>query len=502
MDITSLNDVKALVVILPIRIPHVQSALSKIITCELPAVLTLILRFNSLRSMLPVIPVPTKWNQIVRHLGPGLIISAVIVGSGELIVAPKLGAAVGFSLLWFIVLGCFIKVFVQVELGRYAVSKGVTTLEAINSIPGPRLIVSWLLWLWLMMYVALIFQVAGMVGGIASVFSLAGISFSGTFLAAFQTKQVLAVLTGLACVGLLVAGRYRLVEVLCTAMVAIFTICTLFAVGALQSTEYAITGAQILSGVKFHLPDNFTTAFAAFGIIGVGASELIYYPYWCLEKGYARNVGPDDGTPGWVDRARGWIRIMNIDAWLSFVIYTTATLAFFLLGAAVLHAKNMKVENADMIATLSHMYRETFGEGSFRLFLVGAFAVLFSTVFGATASNARLMADALTLFGAVKYKTPEDRVRMVRTCSVILPCMFVSVYLMWGEPVSLVFVGALAQGLMLPFLAGAALYFRYRRTDARLHPGRAWTFLLWAAAFGMSAVGLYKVGEEILKLFK
>ena len=68
-------------------------------------------------------------------------------------------------MLWFIIFGCFIKVFVQIELGRFAVSRGMTTLEAMNSIPGPRLIVSWLVWLWVLMYFALIFQVAGMVGG-------------------------------------------------------------------------------------------------------------------------------------------------------------------------------------------------------------------------------------------------------------------------------------------------------------------------------------------------
>ena len=45
-------------------------------------------------------------------------------------------------MLWFIILGCFIKVFVQVELGRFAISRGLTTLEAMNSIPGPRFIVS------------------------------------------------------------------------------------------------------------------------------------------------------------------------------------------------------------------------------------------------------------------------------------------------------------------------------------------------------------------------
>ena len=55
----------------------------------------------------------------------------------------KLGAAVGFQLLWFIILGCFIKVFVQIELGRFAIADGMTTLQAMNSIRAHRLRVSW-----------------------------------------------------------------------------------------------------------------------------------------------------------------------------------------------------------------------------------------------------------------------------------------------------------------------------------------------------------------------
>ena len=90
---------------------------------------------------------------ILKHLGPGLIITACIVGSGELIATPKVGAEYGFSLLWFIIAGCMIKVLVQVELGRFAISKGMTTLEAMNTMPGPRFIVSWLVWCWLFMFV-------------------------------------------------------------------------------------------------------------------------------------------------------------------------------------------------------------------------------------------------------------------------------------------------------------------------------------------------------------
>jgi len=436
-------------------------------------------------------PAPTSVGGIARQLGPGLIISAIIVGSGELIVTPKLGAAQGFTLLWFIVIGCLLKVFVQLELGRYALVKGLTTLEAMDGIPGPRLVVSWLVWLWLAMYVALVFQVAGMVGGLADVFSIAGVPLPPGWL---------AVLVGAVTAVLLVVGRYRFIEGFSTALVALFTLCTVVAVGVLQSTPFAVTSAQVIDGFRFRLPGSFNTAFAAFGIIGVGASELIYYPYWCLEKGYGRSVGQNDGTPEWNTRARGWLRVMNVDAWVSFLLYTTATLAFYVLGAAILHAKGLVVEDRRMIETLSHMYQETFGGWSLWLFLAGALTVLYSTVFGATASNARLFADALAVFKVAKYPTPDARARMVRLACVLLPAASTTVFLVFGAPVSLVFVGALAQGLMLPFLAGAALHFRLRETEPALRPGRLSTAALLLSALSMAAAGVYQVVDQLRAL--
>jgi len=434
---------------------------------------------------------PTHWAHILRHVGPGLILTASIVGSGELIVTPKLAGETGFKLLWLIVLGCVIKVFVQIELGRYAVATGRTTLEALDSIPGPRFVVSWLLWLWLGMYVAIVFQVAGIVGGIAEVFSSAGVGLD---------RKFIAIAVGASCATLLALGRYRLVENASTAMVVAFTIATIFAVGSLQWSPYAISGAQIAEGFTFSLPDNFMTAFGAFGIIGVGASELIYYPYWCLEKGYAVNVGAQDGSPGWFERARGWMRVMRTDAWISMVVYTTATVAFYLLGAAVLHAKGLEVTDKGLIDTLAHMYRESFGAWSFYAFLLGAFFVLYSTAFVATASNARLLVDGLALFKVIKLNTPEDRAKAIKLWVILLPAIAVGVFVVWEKPVTLVFVGAIGQGIMLPFLAGAALYFRYQRTPRELQPGTAWTVGLWLSALSMAAAGLYQVVSEVQKL--
>jgi manganese transport protein len=429
---------------------------------------------------------PDSWRGALRHVGPGLIITASIVGSGELIVTPRLGALVGFTMLWFIIVGCIIKVFVQIELGRYAILTGLTTLEALDTIPGPRGRVSWLVWLWLVMYVGTIFQLAGIVGGIAHVFSLGGVRVS---------PGVLALPVAGSCSLLLVLGRYRLVERASTFMVFLFTLCTLLAVLALQWTPYRITAADLAEGLSFSMAPGFTTAFAAFGLIGVGASELIYYPYWCLEKGYGRDVRTPASDAA--QRTRGWLRIMIADAWVALVIYTIATIAFYLLGAAVLHAKALQVTDVDPVGTLSQMYRESYGAAGLAIFLVGAFFVLYSTVFVASASNARLLIDAAVVFKFVRYTTSDSRGRAVQIACLALPMVSAGLYLVFGSPVSLVLAGGVAQGLMLPFLALAALYFRYQDPTPVPERSLSWTVGLWISVLAMVSVGLYQVWDQL-----
>ncbi|MCK5940536.1 MAG: transmembrane Mn(2+) transporter, partial [Planctomycetes bacterium] len=321
----------------------------------------------------------------LRRLGPGLIIAGSIVGSGELIATTKVGAEAGFTLLWLVVVGCVIKVFTQVEFGRGAVAGGRTALQLLDDLPGPRLRVGWAVWLWVAMTLLTLAQQGGIVGGVGQALAMAwpwtehgaqvqqlhgelvalqvqmALQPDVLDLGAMQVQMaslrsevealggssdpviwaaVLAVPTSI----VLVVGRFTLIQLFATGMVVAFTLVTVVTVLMLQlQPDWAIRGDELLDGLRFALPapgaggdSPMATALAAFGIIGVGAAELVMYPYWCLEKGYARWTGAPEHGAAWRERARGWLRVMRWDAWLSAAVYTFATVAFFLLGAAVL----------------------------------------------------------------------------------------------------------------------------------------------------------------------
>src|ERR1700709_913568 len=109
----------------------------------------------------------------LRKIGPGIILAGTIVGSGELLLTTSYGAEHGFVFLWLILFSCVIKVFVQTELGRYAISSGKPTLGAINELGGPRFGANWILWWWFLVMLTAIFQLGAMTGTVGQALNLA-----------------------------------------------------------------------------------------------------------------------------------------------------------------------------------------------------------------------------------------------------------------------------------------------------------------------------------------
>jgi hypothetical protein len=336
---------------------------------------------------------------ILRKLGPGLIIAASIVGSGELIMTTLTGAQAGMTLLWLIIIGCIVKVFAQIEIGRYTLASGKPTLTALAEVPGPRIDGrgNWLVWYWFVMWFLSIGQLGGIAGGVGQTLSIAmpltqqgadyqrwiaaksaesieraigersgstskkldlaqGVSASQLESEYFSKyspdrkspppapldDRLWAIPIAIGTSILLLVGRYQTIQTVATLMVAIFTFVTVGNVLHIQTLpDWSISARQWIEGFSFRFSpagqedagwSAIAMALSTLGIIGVGAAELVQYPYWCLEKGYARWTGPNDGTPEWTERARGWLRVMRWDAWASMLIYTIATIAFYLLG--------------------------------------------------------------------------------------------------------------------------------------------------------------------------
>ena len=430
-------------------------------------------------------PPADRWSTI-RQLGPGLLLTGSIVGSGELIATTRLGAEVGFVVLWLILLSCVVKVPVQSELGRHAIATGQTTFVAFNRVPGPRFRVTWLVWGSLLLLLWSTMQVGGIFGTMSLSLDLIFPVFGNT------SWLIILTLVGM---GLGLVGQYMTLERITTILVALFTFTTLASALLLFWTPYAVTPQALLDGLRFALPpDGAVTAFAVFGITGVGASELLLYPYWCVEKGYARAAGPRDGSAAWRERALGWIGVMKKDVWLCMVIYTLATLAFFFLGAAVLHAQGQVPEGFGTVQILSGMYTETLGNWAFYLFAVGAFVVLFSTYFVTIVGQSRMLADALSVLGFVTYARPRDRQRAVRTIGVLLPLVYLVLYVLWSAPVTMVIIGGLMQTILLPAIGWAALYFsRTTAREAGVPPSRTLQAALTAATIVMAVFAVYAV---------
>ena len=427
---------------------------------------------------------PVSFGEILKNLGPGLILAASIVGSGELVATTRTGAEAGFSLLWLIVIGCVIKVFTQIEICRHCITAGETTVTALNRIPGMGPFIAWF---WFITFLTGLGQLGGIVGGVGQAVAI--------FFPVFGEKAPVfwAGMVTLVTVVMLLRGGFRFIEIFCTALVASFTFITIGNLFALQTEpDWAISGADFLEGVSFGLPEAdgaLMTALAAFGIIGIGAAELVAYPYWCLEKGYGKWIGPHEDSESWRARARGWIRVLQWDAWGSMVVYTLSTAAFYLLGAAVLHRMGLVPEGTKMISTLAELYGPVFGEWGKLILLIGAFSVLFSTFFVSNATKSRLMTDALHVF---RFRVLEDegaRKRSIRFFGVCFPILCFVIYVLFPKPVFLILFSGLMQALLLPMLGVAALYFRFRTIDPGLRPGRLWDVLLLLSVIAFLIVG-------------
>jgi len=438
--------------------------------------------------MAQILTPPSTFSGRIRYLGPGFILSAAIVGSGELIATTALGAKAGFVMFWIVLLSCLVKVALQLEFGKNAIYTGTFMMHNFNTLPGLKLgKAHWSIWLWLSLQGLKLLQVGGIVGGAAIVLHMAWPAVP---------VNIWAILAVLVTSFLVYKGHYGLVEKGSLVMIILFTAVILLSLLLLQDTRYAIHWIQVKEGLQFSLPAGMVAmAFGAFGITGVGGDEIMYYNYWCIEKGYAAYTGPNDGSEAWAARAKGWFKVMYLDAVLSMVVYTIVTAAFYLLGAAVLHRSGSVPEGYEMVEVLSRIFTETLGPWAKNLFLVGAFFVLYSTLFTATASWARVWGDAFGQLGWMRFDSAEHQRKTIGILSWILPAVWCILFLFMQTPVMMVILGGIATSILLLLVVYVSLVFRYRELPVSLKPSLLYDVFFWVSVLSILTVSGYGVWQ-------
>lgn len=432
---------------------------------------------------------PRTFLSRIKFLGPGFILSASIVGSGELIATTVLGAKAGFVAFWVILVSCLIKVAIQLEFGRTAITSGATPMQSFAKLPGKG---KWAVWVVFILTLLKVIQVGGMLGGSALVL--------------FQLFPGVPVYVWVIALGFFVAiliyrNYYKLIERASIFMVVLFTAFTLISLIAVAYTPYEVSWSDIANGLKFRLPSEYIVyAIGAFGITGVASDEIIAYNYWCIEKGYAAYTGPFENTEEWRRRAAGWISVMKLDAIMAMIIYTLVTAAFYILGAAILNSNKNIPDGNELVRFLANIYTVTLGDGVRVIYLVGAFFVLFSSVFATLAYWTRLFSDIFGQFGWINFNQESSRKKVVSILAWVFPVTWILAYFFVELPTLMILSGGLVGSVLLLLVAYAAMWFRYK-INFFLVKSFTSDALLWISVLSIGFLGVYgivKIAETVL----
>ncbi|MDW8366267.1 MAG: Nramp family divalent metal transporter [Abditibacteriales bacterium] len=430
---------------------------------------------------------PTRFGEMLRCIGPGIVVSGSVIGSGELINTPKQAAQFGFALLWAVIISCVIKYWLQVELGRHALVHGRTTIQALNLVPGPK--VRGTGWVGVLYFVGYICSMATLVGIFGAT--------AGLLQSCFPTLsyQMWAVVTFVVTALILYRGIYRQLESFVTLLVAGFSLSVLVSVILVQGTPYRVHLRDVGEGLSFRLPEGAAyAAISLMGALGMTANELFMYPYWVLEKGYARFVGAAQGDEvGWLRRARGWVNVMRLDAAIATAIATVVTLAYFLMGAAILHPVFLQTRqlpaNEDVVRDVSRIFTESYGRWSYWLFMFGGFCTLYSTLVVVASATGRMFTDLLCCMGCADWHDDRARGKLVRGFTVgFLFLLFVLATCFPRRPDALVVFGQFANGIFNTPLIIIGILTMAWQTDRRLRMGTISTCLLLVS---VAVIGVY-----------
>jgi Mn2+/Fe2+ NRAMP family transporter len=400
---------------------------------------------------------------VLKLAGPGLVVAAAGIGSGDVVSATVGGANYGVALLWAIALGAFFKFVLSEGIARFQLATGKTVIEGWSEY----------LPVWVKGYFA-IYLVLWTVAVSAALTNATGLGLANLTGGAIPQAwgAVLHSLIGFAFVWFGGYGRFeKLMKTLVGVMGFSILICA-----ALTMTQpgTALQGLFVPS-----IPAG-SGSYVLSLIGGIGGSiTMLSYNYWMREEGMT--------GAGYLGYVRGDVGIAYaFTAVFGLSIMLIANRAFFLPG--------ITITDAQAVPKMAEMLGSILGVFGYYAYAIGFWAAVFASLLGVWQSVPYLYAD---LVGVFRGLDPAARVAMTQVTSLPyrLALVFITLvplpFAFTGRPLQVIVIYTIVGSLFVPFLAATLLYLNNKVAWTEAVPKNHWStnLLLVAILLLFAAVG-------------
>ena len=409
----------------------------------------------------PAAPKRPATMSFLKLAGPGLIVAATGIGSGDVVAATVGGARYGVILLWAIAVGAFFKYVLNEGIARWQLATGTTALEGwAEHLPA-----------WVKVYFG-VYLILWTVFVTAALTNATGLGIAN--LTGNRIPQAWgAVLHSLIGFVFVLAGGYSGFEKLMKTLVGVMgfsiLVCAALTFHDPVSVARGTFVPSIPGGAGLYV-------LSIIGGIG-GSVTMLSYNYWMREEKISGHE-----RLGYV---RGDIAIAYLfTAIFGMAIMMTANQAFYLPGVPITGGQ-VVLKMADMLASILG----TFGWFAYS---VGFWAAVFASLLGVWQSVPYLYAD---FYSILKKLPPEERLRVTKVTSkpYRLALLFVTLapipFAFTGQPVQVIVAYTVVGSLFVPFLAATLLYLNNRVKWSSPVPKNGWA----ANALLLVNLGLFAI---------
>lgn len=307
--------------------------------------------------------------KFLQKLGPGLLFAGAAIGVSHLVQSTKAGANFGFGLLWALLLINLIK-YPFFQFGpRYATATGESLLDGYKKL-GKNVLKIYALLTFATMF-TIQTAVTIVTAGIAS--SLFGAHIS---------MEIWTIIILSICFGLLLVGKYALLDKMMKIIIIILSVSTLFAVfTAFYNSETSLDWTQILPKTDAEII--FLIAFM--GWMPAPLDISIWHSLWAIQKKKELKVF----SP----------KTALIDFNIGYLGTIVLGIGFLMLGGLVMFGTGKTFSNngSEFSIQLIQMYTQNLGDWSYIIIGLAALTTMFSTTLTTLDASPRAMNKTMEL---------------------------------------------------------------------------------------------------------